>query len=123
MLDIALYIINRFPKDVSLDTLTAEDLERVIFAGKIFETSTVKDIMELSGSKRGHEDLQVVEKTTPIETLMEMFYRGIHRVIVVEHEPQIPISLLSQSDLLMVLAQCLPFLEEYSNSLHSPLEK
>lgn len=55
------------------------------------------------------DDIFPVDLTTPIEKLLDMFYLGVHRVPVFSKDGVI-FNVISQTDFLQVLAQCLPVL-------------
>lgn len=50
VLDIVLFVIGLFPKEISLDNLSEEDVKKVIETGEKFEKALIGDVFELSGA-------------------------------------------------------------------------
>jgi len=114
VLDIVLFVIGLFPKNMPLDNLDENELRTIMATGGKFDSTPISHVLELSnGIKRGYKHLFTVQKSTPINKLLEMFYQGVHRVLVIGEEKERRLeSIVSQSDLLSLLAQCLPYLED-----------
>jgi CBS-domain-containing membrane protein len=111
-LDVALFVISLFPSDIPLENLEEKDLKVVLQTGSKFEETPISTILELSQKvKSKYEHLFTIKKSAPVNKLLEMFYEGVHRVIVVDEDNHTALNIISQSDLLSVLAQCLPYLE------------
>jgi len=113
VLDIVLFILGLFPKDVPIENLNEQELRKVLSTGSKFENLPISQVLTLSQNiKRDYQHVFTVKKSTPLDKLLEMFFQGVHRVLVVEEDSDDVINLVSQSDLLGLLAQCLPYLEE-----------
>jgi len=112
-LDIALFVIGLFPKDVPLSNLDEKELRVVLDTGLKFEQTPISSVLELSqGIKKNYQHLFTIKRTTPVSKLLEMFYEGVHRVIVVDTDGHTVLNIVSQSDLLAILSQCLPYLDK-----------
>eukprot|EP01118_Nematostelium_gracile_P011746 TRINITY_DN421_c0_g1_i1.p1 TRINITY_DN421_c0_g1~~TRINITY_DN421_c0_g1_i1.p1 ORF type:complete len:327 (+),score=67.36 TRINITY_DN421_c0_g1_i1:43-1023(+) len=112
VLDIVLFIIGLFPKEVPWDNLDENELRKVLQSGSQFDNTPISELLELSHRiKQQYGHLITVTKSTPITKLLDMFYLGIHRVLVLDDKGVVE-NVISQSDLLHILGQCLPFLEE-----------
>jgi len=113
MLDIVLFIIDLFPKNLPLENLNENELRKVMSTGGKFENTTIREVLQLSNEIRGnHKRIFTVKCSTPLNKLMEMFYQGVHRVLVIEEKNSSSNNVISQTDLLRELAKCLPFLDE-----------
>lgn len=113
ILDIALFVVGLYPKDLPTDNLSEDELRKVLATGGKFESTLLSSVLELSNEvKRSYDHVFIVQKSTSVMKLLEMFYSGVHRVLVLEEENSVAINVVTQSDLMNLLAQCLPFLEE-----------
>jgi len=112
VLDIALFVIGLFPKDIPVENLNASELRKVMETGSHFEQTEIATVLELSLKfKQNYEHMFRVKTTLPLTKLMEMFYEGVHRVIIVDEDGTTALNIVSQSDLLRILSQCLPYLD------------
>ena len=126
--DIALFLIGLFPKDVNFENMSEGDWVEVTQRGNLFQECTADDVLGRFPSRFSgcltfriefaaqihseYETVFPVKKDTPIPKLMEMFYEGVHRVPVLTEDGTL-INVISQSDLLAILAQCVNFLKLY----------
>jgi CBS domain-containing protein len=112
VLDIVLFVIGSFPKDIRLENLDEKELRKVMKTGSEFDQAEISTVWELSARfKSNYEHVFRVKRTTPVSKLLEMFYEGVHRVIVVDVDGHTALNIISQSDLLSILSQCLPYLD------------
>jgi len=112
VLDILYFVIEMFPKDIPLADLSPEDMKKVVESGSRFHNSTLKELIGTSGVQPGNRHLFSVNRGSKIESVLELFYQGIHRVVVLGSDGKTPINIISQSDMLHILTQCLPYLDE-----------
>lgn len=62
--------------------------------------------------KSGYQHLFTVHLSSPVDKLLEMFYQGVHRVVVMADDHSTALNVVSQSDMLALLAQSMPLLTE-----------
>lgn len=104
------FLLAIYPKQISkLDDLTSETFAEIIEKGKSFSNSTIEEVLELNRQLTNENEVFPVELSTPIEKLLDMFYLGVHRVPVISKDGSV-FNVISQTDFLTVLAQCLPLL-------------
>jgi len=69
----------------------------------------VSKVLDLCATERPRKFCIVTEKT-PIENVLDLFYSGIHRALVVGEGVEAPlVNMISQLDMVGVVAQCLEF--------------
>jgi CBS domain-containing protein len=113
---ILLFILGIYPKEINrIEELTSEAFSTIIKTGKRFEQSPISHVIEVDKKFRPEiEHIFPVVKETPIQKLIDMFYLGVHRVPLIGEKGQL-LNVISQSDLLRVLAECIPFLGELAS--------
>jgi len=69
----------------------------------------ISKVLDLCAAERPKKFCVVTEKT-PIENVLDLFYSGIHRALVVGDSEDVPlVNMISQLDMVGVVAQCLEF--------------
>jgi hypothetical protein len=110
MADIVLFLIGLFPKGITPESVTKREFDAVLETGARFDCAPIGDVMAFTNSYHlDYEHLMPLSRNTSLLQLIDIFGRGIRRVVVVDGQGSV-IDLISQSDMISLLCRCLPFL-------------
>jgi len=108
--DIALYICSLFVIAKPLVRPSKQALEEV---GKRFDSTPAVEVIKTSNSVVLYQDkVFPVKRSTPIQTLLDAFFQGIHRVPLMSDDDTTLMGLITQFDMLTIVAECSSLIDE-----------
>jgi len=117
ILDIVLFITKLFPEGVPLEKINREHVQQVLNVGKQFDNTSILEVVAFAKSVLMYNDnVMPVQRNTHITQLLDMFYQGVHRVPVMSDDGTRILGVISQTDLLSILAQCITVLDQTSRT-------
>eukprot|EP01089_Gocevia_fonbrunei_P015484 TRINITY_DN453_c0_g1_i1.p1 TRINITY_DN453_c0_g1~~TRINITY_DN453_c0_g1_i1.p1 ORF type:complete len:325 (+),score=71.44 TRINITY_DN453_c0_g1_i1:79-1053(+) len=113
MFDVVTFILGIYP---DIDSITPKALQSLEWAGKHFDETPVKEVVELSKQQSPFgSHIKPIHRGTLLPRLLDLFYLGVHRVSVVDSNNKI-FNLVSQSDVMQYFAQNIHLIESKSQS-------
>lgn len=113
VLDILLYITRLVPSSVNWNLASEQQYEQFKSLGRQFDETPLKEVVEYCKLVLLYdENIFKVKKTTKIIELLDIFQYGVHRVPVMSEDGLTVEGLLSQTDLLTVISQCMHLLDK-----------
>jgi len=111
VLDIILYIARLVPTNINWELASEDQMKEFFQSARKFDDTPLSEVIEYVRDILLYSDRAIrVTRNTSITELVDIFYNGAHRVPVMSDDGLKLLGVISQTDLMNILVQCMGLL-------------